>query len=184
MKPKESGPISFTIYILADLYWKCFTPKYLYWHWFQQIHISESLPCAKLFSVKSFKKSTAACPLSIFFLSLWLEYLVGYLRSARFLGSDVCAIVTICQAIKQSGEGCPCQEGGQGTNSFLFLDTFIYQAWLHASHTLKVGLCACLCVRPCVGVLAKDRVKDSERQADWCGGQADGCGRCGIFKKM
>ena len=45
-----------------------------------------------------------------------------------FLGSDVCTSVTICLVIRQSGEGCPCQEGGQGTNSFLFLDTFIYQA--------------------------------------------------------
>lgn len=105
--------------------------------------------------VKSFKEWEAACPLcmilDIFFLSWWLEYLVGYFRSARFLGSDVCTIVTICLVIRQSGEGCPCQEGGQGTNSFLFLDTSIYQAWLHASHTLQVGVhvCECFCVYVC-----------------------------------
>lgn len=83
---------------------------------------------------------------ALFFLSWWLEYLVGYFRSARFLGSDVCTILTICLVIRQSREGCPCQEGGQGTNSFLFLDTSIYQAWLHASHTLKVGVHVCVYV--------------------------------------
>lgn len=95
-----------------------------------------------------FKKWEAARPLCtfldifFFFLGWWVEYLVGYFRSAHFLGGDVCTIVTICLVIRQSGGGCPCQEGGQGTNSFLFLDTSIYQAWPHASHTLKVGLCA------------------------------------------
>lgn len=113
----------------------------------------------------------AACPscmiLDLFFLGWWLKYLEGYFRSARFLGSDVCAIVTICLVIRQSGEGCPCQEGGQGTNSFLFLDTSIYQAWLHASHTLKVEVCVCVhtraCVLACVCMQAGEMVKDQGR---------------------
>lgn len=84
-----------------------------------------------------------------FCCSLMLKYLVGYFRSAHLLGGDVCTIVTIFLVIRQSGEGCPCQEGGQGTNSFLFLDTSIYQAWLHASHTLKVGVHVCVFVYTC-----------------------------------
>lgn len=103
----------------------------------------------KLFLVNPFEKCTAwplrtILDIYIFFFCRW-----DTLEVHVFSGSDVCTIVTICLAIRQSGERCPCQEGGQGTNSFLFLDTFIYQAWLHVSHTLKVGLCTRLCVYVC-----------------------------------
>lgn len=114
-------------------------------------------------SVKSFKEWHAA---HIFFFRLRLKYLVGYFGSAHFLGSDVCTSVTIFLVIRQSGEGCPCQEGGQGTNSFLFPDTFIYQARLHASHTLQVGVHVCVSV---CGVKMGDKMSGT-----WCSGETDG----------
>lgn len=119
-----------------------------------------------------------------FFQVQSLNSWVGYFRS--FLQSDVCTILTICLVIRQSGEGCPCQEGGQGTNSFLFLDTSIYQAWLHASHTLKVGLSARVCVFCVFVCMAGQRLKDQERWVELCvwewdcerylTGRPDGCG--------
>lgn len=71
-----------------------------------------------------FKRNVPAIRLD---LGRLFECLVGYLRKPCFLWSDVCTSVTICLVIRQSGEGCPCQEGGQVTNSFLFSDTSIYQ---------------------------------------------------------
>lgn len=77
------------------------------------------------------------------FLGRQLQYLVDYVRRARFSGSDMCATATICLVIRQSGEGCPCQEGGQDTNSFLFLDTYIYQACpqYHTSRNVSAYEC-------------------------------------------
>lgn len=79
-----------------------------------------------------------ACDLGRFFnadaemLQTWTLFLGGGARRRR----------TFFWLIRPSGEGCPCQEGGQGTNSFLFRDTSIYQARLH---TPPRQVCICVC---------------------------------------
>lgn len=81
-----------------------------------------------LFSVISFKGREAAFPFRVILDDSLTRTLKGFRREHSFRAEVRGVGEHFFWLIRPSGEGCPCQEGGQGTNSFLFRDTSIYQA--------------------------------------------------------